>query len=255
MRLLAVAAVARHHGFELDRSDYPHGRRGHGPVAGVAGDVAARPGAGRQGQPACLGAAAAADGGAGAGPVNPVVLLFTDGSAGVLVASDASRNIVWIRDPRSAGQDAVAVDRLRLSQLWSGEAILVRRPRASSETDSPFTLMWVMRLLLHQRKLMNDIGIASLTLSVLTIIPPLLVMSVIDRVVGHHSYVDAGPALHHPGDRRHVRDAAGLCPARADPGRVDPGRHPPEPAICSPGCCRCRSTISSATRPGRRCSG
>ncbi len=47
--------------------------------------------------------------------------------------------------------------------------------------------MWVMRLLLHQRKLMNDIGIASLTLSMLTIIPPLLVMSVIDRVVGHHS--------------------------------------------------------------------
>ena len=47
--------------------------------------------------------------------------------------------------------------------------------------------MWVMRLLLHQRKLMNDVGIASLTLSMLTIIPPLLVMSVIDRVVGHHS--------------------------------------------------------------------
>ena len=125
---------------------------------------------------------------AGAGQVNPVVLLFTDGSAGVLVASDASRNVVWIRDPRSSGHEAVAVDRLRLSQLWSGEAILVRRSRSSSDTESPFTLMWVMRLLLHQRKLMNDIGIASLTLSVLTIIPPLLVMSVIDRVVGHHSY-------------------------------------------------------------------
>ena len=187
MRLLAVAAVARHHGFELDRNDFHLD----------AGDTVPSPAAlvtwlRDQGLVAKASRVAWAQlmrltEAAAAGPVNPVVLLFTDGSAGVVVASDTSRNIVWVRDPRSAGQDAVAVDRLRLSQLWSGEAILVRRPRATSETDSPFTLMWVMRMLLHQRKLMNDIGIASLTLSMLTIIPPMLVMSVIDRVVGHHS--------------------------------------------------------------------
>ncbi len=188
MRLLAVAAVARHHGFELDRGDYhmDAGDTVPSPASLVSWlreqGLVAKASRLAWGQLLRLTEAAAG------GQVNPVVLLFTDGSAGVLVASDVSRNIVWIRDPRSAGQDAVAVDRLRLSQLWSGETILVRRPRSSSDTDSPFTLMWVMRLLLHQRKLMNDIGIASLTLSVLTIIPPLLVMSVIDRVVGHHSY-------------------------------------------------------------------
>ncbi len=187
MRLLAVAAVARHHGIDLDRSDYHID----------AGDTVPSPASlvtwlRDQGLVAKASKLAWAQllrltEAAGAGPVNPVVLLFIDGSAGVLVASDVARNIVWIRDPRSVGQEAVAVDRLRLSQLWSGEAILVRRPRATTDTDKPFTLMWVMRLLLHQRKLMNDIGIASLTLSMLTIIPPLLVMSVIDRVVGHHS--------------------------------------------------------------------
>ncbi len=188
MRLLAVAAVARHHGFELDRDDYHMD----------AGDSVPSPASlvkwlRDQGLVAKASRIAWAQllrltEAGGAGTVSPVVLLFTDGSAGVLVASDAARNIVWIRDPRSAGQDAVAVDRLRLSQLWSGEAILVRRARGGqAENDSPFTLMWVMRMMLHQRKLMNDIGIASLTLSMLTIIPPLLVMSVIDRVVGHHS--------------------------------------------------------------------
>ena len=187
MRLLAVAAVARHHGFELDRSDYhlDAGETIPSPASLVTwlrdqGLVAK---ASRIAWPQLMRITEAA----GAGTVSPVVLLFTDGSAGVLVASDASRNIVWIRDPRSAGHDAVAVDRLRLSQLWSGEAILVRRPRGQTEQDSPFSLMWVMRLLIHQRKLMNDIGIASMTLSMLTIIPPLLVMSVIDRVIGHHS--------------------------------------------------------------------
>ena len=123
----------------------------------------------------------------GTGQVSPVVLLFTDGTAGVLVGSDVTRNIVWIRDPRSTAPDALAVDRLRLSQLWAGEAVLVRRPRAQAEGDQPFSLGWVMRLLLSQRKMIKDVGIASLTLSVLTIVPPLLTMSVIDRVVGHHS--------------------------------------------------------------------
>ena len=121
------------------------------------------------------------------GQIAPVALLFTDGSAGVLVGADQARQIIWVRDPRSAGQDAVAVDRLRLSQLWGGEAVLVRRARGAAETEQHFSLGYVMRLVLGQRKLMKDIGLASVTLSLLTIIPPLLIMSVIDRVVGHQS--------------------------------------------------------------------
>ena len=187
MRLLAVAAVARHHGFELDRSNF-HMEAGDtvpSPVSLVKwlrdqGLVAK---ASRLVWAQLLRLTEAS----GTGMVSPVVLLFTDGTAGVLVGSDASRNIVWIRDPRSTGQDAVAVDRLRLSQLWSGEAVLVRRPRGQADNDQPFSLGWVIGLILGQRKLMRDVGVASLTLSVLTIIPPLLVMSVIDRVVGHHS--------------------------------------------------------------------
>ncbi len=187
MRLLAVAAVARHHGFELDRSDFhmDSGETVPSPASLVKwlrdGGLVAK--ASRLAWAQLMRLAQTA----GSGQVSPVVLLLSDGSAGVLVGADEARGIVWIRDPRSAGHDAIAVDRLRLSQLWSGEAILVRRARATSDADQPFSLSWVIGLLLHQRKLMNDVGIASLTLSVLTIVPPLLVMSVIDRVVGHHS--------------------------------------------------------------------
>ena len=186
MRLLAVAAVARHHGFELDRNDF-HMEAGDtvpSPASLVKWlreqGLVAKASRLVWGQLLRLSAVAT-------GQMAPVVLLFDDGTAGILVGADAGRAIVWVRDPRSNGLDAVAVDRLRLSQLWSGEAILVRRPRAETDADRPFSLMWVMRLVLQQRKLMSDVGIASLTLSVLTIIPPLLVMSVIDRVVGHHS--------------------------------------------------------------------
>ena len=187
MRLSAVAAVARHHGFQLDRKDcrLDPGETIPSPLSLVRwlrdqGLVAK---ASRLEWAQLLRLTQAGSG----GQVSPVVLLFADGTAGVLVGSDASRNLVWIRDPRSAGIDAIAVDRLRLSQRWTGEAILVRRPRGQADTDQPFSLGWVMRLMVRQRGLVKDVGIASLTLSVLTILPPLMTMSVIDRVVGHHS--------------------------------------------------------------------
>ena len=187
MRLLAIAAVARHHGYDLDRSDYhlDAGEEIPSPASLVtwlrnSGLVAK---ASRLAWPQLMRLATSSSG----AQIAPVALLFTDGSAGVLVGADPARQIAWVRDPRSGGQDAVAVDRLRLSQLWAGEAVLVRRARGAGETEQNFSLGFVMRLVLGQRKLINDIGIASLTLSVLTIVPPLLIMSVIDRVVGHQS--------------------------------------------------------------------
>ena len=186
MRVLAVIAVARYHGIELDRRD-----------------LQAEPGE-RIPSPAALvewlrsqGLVSKADRitwtqllrlTPGVGQHAPIVLLFTDGSAGLLVGSDSARDIVWIRDPRSAGEDAVAVDRLRLSQLWNGETILVRRARGGSDADRPFSLDYIARLVMGQRKLMRDICTASVVLSALAILPPLIVMTVIDRVIVHESY-------------------------------------------------------------------
>ncbi len=63
----------------------------------------------------------------------------------------------------------------------------MRRPRGETESDKPFTFGWLLTLVMHQRRLVRDIGIASLTLSALTIIPAMLIMIVINRVVQYHS--------------------------------------------------------------------
>ena len=125
----------------------------------------------------------------GAGnPAPPVVLLFKDGTAGLMVAADAARNVVWVRDPRMEGDaSAVAVDELRLAQAWAGEALLIRRRRGEAEADKPFSLSWLMGLVLLEKRSLRDISVGSITLSALTIVPPLLVMTVVDRVVTHHS--------------------------------------------------------------------
>jgi len=119
----------------------------------------------------------------------PVVLLLTDGSATLMVSANPDRNVVFLRDPRAlASEIALAVDELRLERVWSGEAVLLRAQRGQMETDAPFTLSWLSGLVLQEKPSLRDIGLASLTLSFLTIFPPLLVMTVVDKVLTHHSY-------------------------------------------------------------------
>jgi len=118
----------------------------------------------------------------------PVVLLFSDGSAALLVGCDAAREVVLLKDPRAPATDPpIAVDELRLMQLWQGMALLVRRARETSPDEEPFTLAWLSRLVLGERQTLHGIVASSLTLSVLQILPPFLVMIAIDRVLTHQS--------------------------------------------------------------------
>jgi ATP-binding cassette subfamily B protein len=119
----------------------------------------------------------------------PVVLLFNDGSAGLLVGANVEHNVVILRNPRAAASEGgIAVDKLRLERVWSGEAILLRAARGQAEAEKPFGLSWLAGLVLQERRSLRDVGLASLTLSFLTIFPPLLVMSVVDKVLTHNSY-------------------------------------------------------------------
>ena len=60
----------------------------------------------------------------------PVVLLFTDGSAALLTGANAQQRVVFLKDPTAPeGVPPTAVDELRLREVWSGEAILIRATR------------------------------------------------------------------------------------------------------------------------------
>jgi ATP-binding cassette, subfamily B, bacterial HlyB/CyaB len=119
----------------------------------------------------------------------PVVLLFTDGTAGLLTGVNLEHKVVFIKDPRGPAADpSVPVDELRLAEVWSGEAVLLRASRGYKEVDAPFSLRWLAGLVLQEKRSLREIGIASLTLSFLTIFPPLMVMTVVDKVLTHNSY-------------------------------------------------------------------
>ena len=84
------------------------------------------------------------------------------------------------------------MDELRLSEVWAGEAVLLRASRGYAEADAPFSLRWLVGLVLQEKRSLREIGLASFTLSFLTIFPPLLVMTVVDKVLTHSSLFDPG---------------------------------------------------------------
>lgn len=182
IRVLAVMAAARFHGFELDRDDM---RLAKGDVPPPAAFVRWVRDSGMWAKAAQLRwsqLVAMSD-------ARPVVLFLNDGSAALMVRTDSSRSLVWLKDPAASFEsDPVAVDELRLSQVWSGLVLMLRPERSLSQDDEPFTFHWIVSLVLHERALLRDVVVGSVVHAVLTIMPPLIVMQVVDRVVVHQSW-------------------------------------------------------------------
>ncbi|HEY1411572.1 MAG TPA: peptidase domain-containing ABC transporter, partial [Rhodopila sp.] len=182
-RLLAMMMAARYYGLELDPGDFRLGSDDTMPTAAALSSWAQTTGMWSRALRLRWRHLFTVTG------AGPVVLLFNDGSAGLLVGSNPEAKIVFIRDPRAPEADPpVPVDELRLNEVWSGEAVLLRAERSQAEADPPFTLRWLISIVLKQGKHLRDLLIASVAISFLTIFPPLLVMQVVDRVLTHHSY-------------------------------------------------------------------
>ena len=185
-RLLAVVAAARHHGVTLAPHEFRPQPGEDAPSPGSlsawvrANGLTARtvrvdwPGLLRLGN-------------AGRHGTAPAILLLRNGSAVLLAGVEPGKDMVWLQNPDPATGEPVAVDELRLSKSWAGQVLLVGRASGQADADKPFSLGWLLGLVLQEKPMLRGVCVASVTLSALTVIPPLLVMQVVDRVVVHRS--------------------------------------------------------------------
>ena len=119
---------------------------------------------------------------------SPVILLLRDGSAAILSTVDPARNIIWVKDPRApSGDPPVAVDELRLSQVWGGETLLLRAVRELTDENAPFSIGWVFGLVRQEKRLLRDIFVGAFALAILQLVPVFMVMTVLDRVLTYKS--------------------------------------------------------------------
>jgi ATP-binding cassette, subfamily B, bacterial HlyB/CyaB len=115
----------------------------------------------------------------------PAILLLKNGSAMVLVRSEpkAQPPHVVLQDP-AAGQDALlSLDEQRLGLGWAGDVILVKRDYRLRDEDQPFGLRLIAAQLFRDRRLVRDIAVAAIMLSLLALGPIMFWRLLIDRVL------------------------------------------------------------------------
>jgi ABC-type bacteriocin/lantibiotic exporter with double-glycine peptidase domain len=117
----------------------------------------------------------------------PIVLLLDDGGAALVVGRNRERGLLLLRDPRGgASAQTVAVDELGLKQVWSGGTLLIRARRGGQEGEPVFNLGLIARLVWADKRIMRDIAISSITITILSLVPIFAVMNVIGTVLQYH---------------------------------------------------------------------
>jgi ATP-binding cassette subfamily B protein len=180
-RLDATLRAARYYGVELDPSEFKPARPGSVPTAADLSEWAQNAGMWARAIRIRWSHLLRLQ------DTGPVVLLLTDGGACLLTGASADRGVVFLKSLDSPDSEAVAVDELRLSRAWTGEAVLLRASRSYVAADAPFTFGWIAGLVKLESRTLRDVAIASLTLSILTVLPPVIVMTVVNKVLQFNS--------------------------------------------------------------------
>ena len=118
----------------------------------------------------------------------PILLLLTDGGAALVVGRDREHGVLLIRDPHQLAADIpVPVGELRLKQVWDGTTLLVRASRNGHKEEEPFDLGLLTRLVWGEKSILRDVAIGSITITILSVLPVLMIMTTLNTVVMYQS--------------------------------------------------------------------
>lgn len=119
----------------------------------------------------------------------PAILLLPNDKAALISRIQAEDGACVALVEALEGQHSVTAlfDEPRLFELWPGEIVLLRIRWRVAGVERPFGFSWLVRQLVIERRLFRDIGVAAVLMSLLSILPPMMFMILIDRVLANHS--------------------------------------------------------------------
>ena len=125
-----------------------------------------------------------------AGAVLPAILLLKNGSAMVVlrVEPKAEAPHAVVQDPAASEDALLNLDEQRLALGWSGEVILIKRDYRLRDEDQPFGLRFIAAQLFRDHRLVRDLAVAAIVLSLLALGPIMFWRLLIDRVLYFHSF-------------------------------------------------------------------
>jgi len=119
----------------------------------------------------------------------PVVVTLTSGGSMVLEAlegGDEALSVILL-DPQ-AGEDAkLVVDRQNFENAWTREVVLLRRNYDLADDQQPFSLRMITGLILRERRIVRDLAICAMALSLFALAPIVFWRLLSDKVIYYGS--------------------------------------------------------------------
>ncbi len=135
----------------------------------------------------------------------PALIVLKHGVAMVIVGVDADGPApsVHLQDPNADEGLLLSLDRARLEDVWDGDVILVRRNFDLLDEEQPFSLGFIAATVLKERRLMRDLAVSAMVLSLFALAPILFWRLLSDRVriLRQHEHVHCALLVHGPGYR------------------------------------------------------
>jgi ATP-binding cassette, subfamily B, bacterial HlyB/CyaB len=123
------------------------------------------------------------------GSALPAILLLKNGSAMVVLRAErkAQPPHIVALDPVAGEEALLTLDEQRLGLGWAGDMILLKRDYRLGDEDQPFGLRLIAAQIFRDRRIVRDIAVAAIVLSLLALGPIMFWRLLIDRVLYFHS--------------------------------------------------------------------
>ena len=115
----------------------------------------------------------------------PAIIRLRNGGALVVIGHQAEGEVpmIFVRDPLDPTDAAIGIDQARLTESWTGEVLLIKRSLGQVSDERPFDLRYLAGQVLREKRIFRDIGLAAFVLSLFSLVPPLLYMTIVDRIL------------------------------------------------------------------------
>ncbi len=122
----------------------------------------------------------------------PAIVRLKSGNSLVLVAVNAEDQnaplSVTLRDPNAADDALLEIDWLQFQEAWSGDVLLARRNYDLQDEEQPFGLGLIASLVFRERRLVRDVVICALILSLFALAPIMFWRLMTDKVLAYKAF-------------------------------------------------------------------
>ena len=94
---------------------------------------------------------------------------------------------VQLRDPKGGEDAKFSIDYPRFMEAWSGEVVLLRRDYEIVDEEQPFSLGLIASLIIRERRLVRDLVLSALFLSLFALVPIIYWRVLSDKVIYYHA--------------------------------------------------------------------